>query len=88
MLAAPTNVPPMVVFPPELLWAVMVGAATAPLPRTIPGPWSPNIALSRVVLPAPAVESTYTPLAASWAMVLPAPATVPPIVLSAEPFAM
>ena len=38
MPAVPANVPPTVVFPPELVTVVIAGAATAPLPRTIPGP--------------------------------------------------
>ena len=65
LLGEPTNEPPMVVSPPALDRLLKVGALTAPLPSTIPGPWSPNIELKRIVLPAPAVAVTSTPLPAS-----------------------
>ena len=54
-------------------------------PRSIPNPVLEKIELSRIALPVPAVASTSTPMPVEKAMVLPAPAAVPPIVLLDEP---
>ena len=58
---------------------------TPPPPREIPNPALEKIELSRISLPVPAVASTSTPMPEENAMVLPAPAAVPPIVLLDEP---
>ena len=54
-------------------------------PRSMPSAVLEKIELSRIALPVPAVASTSTPMPAEKAMVLPAPAAVPPIVLFEEP---
>ena len=60
-------------------------------PRSIPSAVLEKIALPRIALPAPAAASTSTPMPAPTptpvlsAIVLPAPAAVPPIVLFDEP---
>ena len=69
---------------------VVVGAGVrpelvTPLPSSIPNPVLEKIELSRISLPVPAVASTSTPMPVENAMVLPAPAAVPPMVLLEEP---